>query len=222
MGTRQLRHPIAPRHWPVIAIVLFVMTFALGFLVRLVPAIGTAQLPLDVALNRQHSDALDAFAGALDHLDQPVVVAAILLVMFAVLWLLKDWRTALITCIVAGAGWVSCLAVKYIVHEPRPVIADLPHSLNISPSTLSFPSGHVALVAAFATALFLVVSRRASRVTIVVVFALLALFIGASRLYIGVHYLTDTIGGALNGVAGAVLVAGLISLVVRRVSSRTQ
>ncbi|MEO6532847.1 MAG: hypothetical protein ABIO06_04645, partial [Pseudolysinimonas sp.] len=109
MGTRQLRQPIAPQHWVIITIVLFVVTFALGFLVRLVPAIGTAQLPLDVALNRQHSAALDALAGALDHLDQPVVVAVILLVTFAVLWVVRDWSTALITCIVAGAGWVSCL-----------------------------------------------------------------------------------------------------------------
>ena len=37
-----------------------------------------------------------------------------------------------------------------------------------------------------------------------------------SRLYVGVHYLTDTVGGALNGIAGAVLFAGLWNLVAAR------
>ena len=39
----------------------------------------------------------------------------------------------------------------------------------------------------------------------------------ASRLYVGVHYLTDTVGGVVNGIAGALLFADLWNLVARRV-----
>ncbi len=206
-----------PRHWIVVTVALFVVTFALGFLVKLVPALGTAQLPLDAALNRQHTPALDTIALALDKLDQPVVVGVILLIVFGVMWLLKSWRRSLGVVVVAGAGWVTCLVVKYVVHLPRPDLNDVPHQLLKSASTLSYPSGHVAFVAALGAVLFMTVSLRASRIVIVIVFAVLAVVVAVSRLYVGVHYLTDTVGGVLNGVAGALLFAGLWNLLAHRV-----
>jgi len=205
-----------PRHWIVVAVVLFVVTVLLGFAVKLVAALGTAQLPLDAALNRRNSPTLDEVALALDKLDQPVVVGIILVVVFAVMWILKGWRKALGICIVAGAGWVTVLAVKYLVHQPRPDLADVPHQLLKSASTLSYPSGHVAFVAALGAALFMALSGRGARTAIAIVFAVVAVVVAVSRLYVGVHYLTDTVGGALNGIAGAVLFAGLWNLVAAR------
>jgi undecaprenyl-diphosphatase len=208
---------VVPRHWIVVTVVLFVLTVALGFAVKFVPALGTAQLPLDAALNRLNTPALDSVALALDKLDQPVVVGVILLVVFGLMWLLKGWRRSLGIVVVAGAGWVTVLAVKYLVHQPRPDLGDVQHQLLKSASTLSYPSGHVAFVAALGAALFMAVSRRAGRVAIVIVFALLAVVVAAARLYVGVHYLTDTVGGVLNGVAGALLFAGLWNLLAPRV-----
>lgn len=206
-----------PRHWIVVTVVLFVLTFALGFVVKLVPALGTAQLPLDSALNRRNSPSLDTIALALDKLDQPLVVGVILLVVFGVMWVFKGWRRSLGIVVVAGAGWVTCLAVKYAVHLPRPDLTDVPHQLLKSASTLSYPSGHVAFVAALGAALVMVISRRAARVVIAIVFAVLAVVVAASRLYVGVHYLTDTVGGLVNGIAGALLFAGLWNLLAPRV-----
>ncbi len=211
-----------PRHWIVVTVVLFVVTFAIGFLVKLVPAIGTAQLPLDAALNRLNSPLRDFVALALDKLDQPLVVGIILVVIFGVMWILKGWRTSLGIAIVAGAGWVTVLVVKYVVHQPRPDLNDVPHQLLKSASTLSYPSGHVAFVAALGAALFMALSSRAARITIAILFALLAVVVAATRLYLGVHYLSDTVGGLLNGVAGAVLFAGLWNLLAYRVLRRSR
>jgi membrane-associated phospholipid phosphatase len=205
---------VIPRHWIVVTVVLFVVTFALGFLVKLVPAIGVAQLPIDAALNRANTPALDAISTLLDKLDQPPVVAVILVIVFAVMWFVKGWRTALGVCVVAGAGWVSCLAVKYAVHLPRPDLNDVPHQLLKDASTLSYPSGHVAFVAALGAALFMAVMQRGSRIVIVVVFGVVAIVVAMSRLYVGIHYLTDTVGGVVNGVAGALLFAGLWNVIV--------
>jgi len=205
-----------PRHWIVVTVVLFVLTFALGFLVKLVPAIGVAQLPIDAALNRANTPALDAISTLLDKLDQPPVVAVILVIVFAVMWFVKGWRTALGIVVVAGAGWVSCLAVKYAVHLPRPDLTDVPHQLLKEASTLSYPSGHVAFVAALGAALFMAVTRRGSRIVLVIVFGVIAIVVAMSRLYVGIHYLTDTVGGVLNGVAGALLFAGLWNVLVSR------
>ena len=206
-----------PGHWIVVTVVLFVLTFAVGFVVKLVPAIGVAQLPLDLALNQRHTPVLDTVSLALDKLDQPVIVGVILVVVFGIMWLLKGWRRALGICVITGAGWLTCLAVKYVVHLPRPDLNDVPHQLLKSASTLSYPSGHVAFVAALGAALFMVVSRQSTRVVIAVVFCLIAVVVAASRLYLGVHYLTDTAGGFLNGVAGVLLFAGLWNLLANRV-----
>ncbi len=206
-----------PQHWIVVTAVLFVLTFVIGFVVKLVPAIGVAQLPLDLAMNQRHTSMLDTVSLALDKLDQPVVAGAILVVVFGIMWLLKGWRRALGVCVVTGAGWLTCLVVKYVVHLPRPDLNDVPHQLLKSASTLSYPSGHVAFVAALGAALFLVVSRQATRAVIAIVFGLMAVVVAASRLYLGVHYLTDTAGGLLNGVAGVLLFAGLWNLLANRV-----
>lgn len=203
-----------PRRWIVVTVVLFVVTFALGFLVKLVPAIGTAQLPIDAALNRSNTALLDTIATLLDKLDQVPVVAVILLIVFAVMWLLKGWRTALGIVVVAGGGWVSCLVTKYAVHQPRPDLNDVPHQLLKEASTLSYPSGHVAFVAALGAALFFAATRGASRTVIAIAFGLIAIVVAMSRLYTGIHYLTDTVGGVLNGVAGALLFAGLWNALV--------
>jgi undecaprenyl-diphosphatase len=201
----------------VVTVVLFVVTVALGFVVKLIPALGTAQLPIDAALNRLYTPALDSVALALDKLDQPLVVAVILLVVFGVMWVLKGWRRSLGIVVAAGAGWVTVLAVKYLVHQPRPDLTDVPHELLKSASTLSYPSGHVAFVAALGAALIMAISRRAARFAIVIVFAVLAVVVAAARLYVGVHYLTDTVGGVVNGIAGALLFAGLWNLLAPRV-----
>ncbi|MDO7880999.1 phosphatase PAP2 family protein [Salinibacterium soli] len=70
----------------------------------------------------------------------------------------------------------------------------------------SFPSGHVANAATIAVMLGLIVRRAwvwAAGVAYVVLMAL-------SRTYLGAHWVSDTLGGALLGAAVAVLVWSLI------------
>ena len=204
---------LTPVHWIVWSVVLFVLTIGLGFTAKAVAALRFAGL--DAAVNRVKSPLLDDAALVLDKLDHPVVVAAILAVVFVVLLFTVGWRRALGACVATGAGWLTTLVVKTVVAQPRPTTDGLTHLLHISPATLSYPSGHVVFAAALATALAMVV-RGAPRVVIVVVGALFVLAVGWSRLYVGVHWGTDVIGGVLNGVAGAILIAGLWNLAVRR------
>ena len=55
-----------------------------------------------------------------------------------------------------------------------------------------------------------------------ILFALFAIVVAATRLYLGVHYLSDTVGGFINGVAGALLFAGLWNLLAYRVLRRSR
>lgn len=81
------------------------------------------------------------------------------------------------------------------------------------PGGHSFPSGHSMISAALYMTLAVLIARtlqrRRQRVTVVVIGALLAMLIGFTRLYLGVHYPTDVLAGWTAGLLWA-LVCGLI------------
>lgn len=202
-----------PRHWIVWTVVLFAVTIGLGFAAKAVPALRIDGL--DAAVNRVNSPLLDDAALLLDRLDHPVVVAGILAVVFVVLLFVVGWRRAFGVCVTTGGGWLTTLVVKTVVAQPRPSTDGLTHLLHISPATLSYPSGHVVFAAALVTALALVCRTGGARAIVIVIGGLFVLAVAWSRLYVGVHYGTDVVGGVLNGVAGALLVAGLWNLATR-------
>jgi undecaprenyl-diphosphatase len=84
-------------------------------------------------------------------------------------------------------------AIKLIVKRPRPVLDGLP-PLGGAPSSLSFPSAHSTASFACATAM--------TRIDPVagILFALAAA-IAIGRPYLGMHYPSDVLGGALFGAA---------------------
>jgi undecaprenyl-diphosphatase len=107
---------------------------------------------------------------------------------------------------VAAADGLASLA-KAAIGEHRP---SEPGALVAIPHSHSFPSGHTATSFAAATVLSACLPRAAPA------FYLLALAIGWSRLYVGVHWPLDVLGGALIGVATALLLLAA----VRRRSAR--
>ncbi|MBO1741710.1 phosphatase PAP2 family protein [Leifsonia sp. TF02-11] len=212
MKPAQLR---IPRHWIVWTVVLFALTFALGFAAKWIPALRMESL--GASINRVNSPFLDKIALLLDKIDQVTVVGVILVIVFIILLLVKGWRLALGTVVVTGLGWITTLVVKTVVAEPRPTTAGLTHLLHVNPATLSYPSGHVVFAAALVTALAMVCRGTLARTIVLVVGALFVLLVMWSRLYVGVHYGSDVVGGVLNGVAGVLLFAGLWNLVASRV-----
>lgn len=212
MKPAQLR---IPRHWIVWTVVLFVLTFALGFAAKWIVALRFDSL--DAAVNKVNSPLLDKVALLLDQLDRPTIVAVILVITFVILLFVKGWRLALGAVLVTGLGWLTTLIVKAVVAQPRPTTAGLTHLLHVNPATLSYPSGHVVFAAALVTALAMVCRGTLARTIVIVVGAVFVAVVMWSRLYVGVHYGTDVIGGVLNGVAGVLLFAGLWNLVAARV-----
>ena len=91
--------------------------------------------------------------------------------------------------------------IKRVIHRPRPAGS----GAWLAGHSWSFPSGHAmnSLVAFGLLAWLLVVFRvrdRARRVAIVAGCALLALLIGMTRLYLGVHYFSDVVAGWATGI----------------------
>jgi undecaprenyl-diphosphatase len=119
------------------------------------------------------------------------------------LLLRNAWVLVLVAAAVLAADGVAGL-VKVAVGEKRP---HEPDPLVTIPHSHSFPSGHTATSVAGATALSLLYPRGAP------VFSVLAAAIAYSRLYVGVHFPLDVVGGAAIGAATALL---LLAAVRRR------
>jgi undecaprenyl-diphosphatase len=114
-------------------------------------------------------------------------------------------RIVATTAFTAGCVWASDLttvAIKAVVERPRP-FSTVPEADPLLGGTLgsSFPSGHAAT--AFAGAVILaVLVRRAIPLLLA-----LAVLVAFSRIYVGVHYPLDVLGGAAIGAAVALALA---------------
>lgn len=105
----------------------------------------------------------------------------------------------------ATAGsWLVAEGMKHLFDRARPFVSDAGIAPIIkTPSSSSFPSGHSATAAAGAITLSTVYPA------LMPVFALAALLVALSRIYLGVHYPLDVLAGALIGVASAIAVLAL-------------
>ena len=102
------------------------------------------------------------------------------------------------------------ITVTMIVQRPRP---DVPR-LEASPIDSSFPSGHTAAAAVYAALAVIVfwhTRRRLWRFIAVVASLVAPVLVGLSRVYAGMHHLTDVAAGALLGFATLYAVAAIIS-----------
>jgi membrane-associated phospholipid phosphatase len=104
--------------------------------------------------------------------------------------------SALSASIAAGIAASVVAAVKELTDRARPPLGESAvQPLVPIPESTSFPSGHAATAFAAATAVALLYPRL--RVPVLLIAALVAL----SRVYLGVHYWSDVVVGALVGIA---------------------
>jgi len=128
-------------------------------------------------------------------------------------WRTGRWWPGLAALGVGVAGVLSRLGLSIVVRDVRPPRVDW----LVPVGGFSFPSGHAATSALVAGTLAWLLGRlmpwRSARVAIAAGLGIWALLVALSRLYLGVHWVSDVLGSWL--LAGAWL-AGLLVLAGRR------
>ena len=189
-------------HWRWISGVLaLALAAALGLLVMLreSPLELDAEWMDDVLAGR--TPQLEVLALLMDRIGGGIVAIFVIpLGMVALLLMARRPWGALFSIVAAALSGATVQLLKSLFARARPedilVVADFG----------SFPSGHVANAATVATTLVLLFGLSRSRAWVWMLGIAWIIAMALSRTYLGAHWVTDTIGGALVGIAISIIV----------------
>lgn len=139
-----------------------------------------------------------------------VIIPIILIALFILLFIKKHFWEAVFLVVAIGGGDIIKVIFKHFFHRERPSIFRV-----IEETGFSFPSGHSMAAITFYGMLAYIIwinipHRKGLRIFISIFAPFLILFIGISRIYLGVHYPSDVIAGFAVG--GAWLTTCIMAL----------
>ena len=148
-----------------------------------------------------------------------VVVMMVVAVAALFLWLTRHRHSAALLLVTTVVGILINSMLKDVFHRDRPSV----FSSGVEVFSSSFPSGHsMSAAIVYGTVAYLAArlqQRRWSRIMTAVIALLLILLIASSRIYLGVHYPSDTLAGMVIGFAWAAFCMATleaIQLIARR------
>ena len=185
------------------AIAIWLLISVLGLILTHVFNTGpvhSADLGADKWFERRRSAGWDSLMlfGTSMAVTLTVVIATAVLAA-AMRWLLGHWRASLVLITSVVGEVVIFLAVTLTVPQRRPPVP----KLQAVPPTSSYPSGHtaasVALYCCLAVLLLICYGRHPLARILAALLFLVPVFVGVARVYMGEHYPSDVIAGALLG-----------------------
>jgi undecaprenyl-diphosphatase len=131
------------------------------------------------------------------------ILSFITFIVAGYLWLLGKYRIMALVVAAFLGGTLLSFSLKSGFDRPRPEL--VPHAVYVQ--TPSFPSAHSMMAAAtyltLGALLARIQTRRRTRIYILGVAAWTTFIVGVSRIYMGVHWPSDVLGGWILGAAWA-------------------
>jgi undecaprenyl-diphosphatase len=159
---------------------------------------------------------LELVARDITSLGGTVVLTLVTLATLGFLLMTRKRGAALLVAVSVAGGTLLSSLLKSGFDRPRPDL--VPHAVEVS--SASFPSGHAMLATVtyltLGALLVQVQERRHVQVYLLSWGILLSLLVGASRIYLGVHWPTDVLAGWCVGAAWALLCAAVALILQRR------
>ena len=151
----------------------------------------------NVAVANGRNKGLTAFFKVFTHLGSGFIAIPVVFIGFlAMFFVFKHKRLSLFSVAFFGLTCVANFIIKRIIRRIRPE-----HLMIIEETGFSFPSGHsmmsFALFAILAFFAYLFIKNKPLKYSLMAVCGLFIVLIGFSRIYLGVHYLTDILAGWL-------------------------
>jgi len=116
------------------------------------------------------------------------------------------------TAVIAAISMILLMplvsVIKDVIDRPRPNISEV-ETFPVSADTFSFPSGHATIVSAGLATVSIMFRGNVKRTILFVGLAFEAALVCFSRIYVGVHYPLDVVGGILLGTGFSFLIVGL-------------
>lgn len=142
------------------------------------------------------------------------------LVLMAYFYFRREHYWLIATIAVVPGGMLLNVLLKYVFHRSRPSFDDPLLTLP----TYSFPSGHTANAALLygLVACWLVMNYRGigARMAIVAGAVLMVALVGTSRMYLGVHYLSDVLAASAEASCWLAICITAVSTLRRRQAAR--
>lgn len=146
-----------------------------------------------------HNPWLTRFFQVITHFGSVMVIILVSLGMLGYFASVKKWTHFKIFFLAVSLGEIINEGLKWAVHRERPPLPWLTDA-----SGYSFPSGHTLMstitYGILAYLLFIKGSNRTKLHPVAMFLFILPVLIGLSRVYLGVHFSTDVLGGWFLGV----------------------
>lgn len=148
--------------------------------------------------------------------DTITIVVGLAILVPVLTWAFKRWKESLTLAVALLLEATTFLTVSVITGRERPPV----EQLDASPPTASFPSGHTGAAYAFYFGLALVlawnVENRVLRGVLLALGLLIPTAVGVSRLYRGMHFLTDVVVGAVLGLVCVFLAVVIVNRAIAK------
>lgn len=201
-----------------LAVIVLVTVFLfIGHAIPMQDALTRADRAVNAWMESHGTETGETVFTAVSYIGAPLLAATVLITLVA-LARRRDWFHVWAVALVTGGGLLLSTILKFTFHRARPLTA----AEFMTHPSYSFPSGHAMnsmITYGFLAFLLLARVQELSRRLLIILVALIVIgAIGFSRVYLGVHFVSDVVGGWLAGTAWLIVGVGGYRFAQQRLS----